>query len=268
MRRRVQRSALQGLLVLVAAAFQVSADEPSVGTTLQADAHEPRPWLTLTPDQQAQFDLGYRVFNTEWVPANSPPGRVDGLGPLFNAQSCDARHNSRRRGRGPREAGEVPGDLVVQLGRLSSERRFVRGTQSYGFVLSTSAIVGFRPEGRVSVEYDLHPVRLADGAVVELRDPRYRIDNLSGPPLPPDTVLMPRLPPLAQGVGLLEQVPRSELEHIARTQRETTADIRGRLSLPSSHDPLIGRFGWQATEPTVARQIGVAFAREMGLTNS
>jgi CxxC motif-containing protein (DUF1111 family) len=133
---------------------QSTVGEQSIGNTIQVDAHEPRPWLTLSPAQQALFDLGYRVFNTEWVPANSPPGRIDGLGPLFNAQSCDACHNSRRRGRGPREAGEAPADLVVQLGRVSPQRTVIRGSQLYGFVLNTSAISGFEPEGRVSIQYE------------------------------------------------------------------------------------------------------------------
>src|SRR5262245_61719512 len=30
---------------------------------------------------------------------------------------------------------------------------------------------------------------------------------------------------------------------------------------------MLGRFGWQATEPTLASLTAVAFAREMGLTN-
>jgi CxxC motif-containing protein (DUF1111 family) len=140
-----------------------------------------------------------------------------------------------------------------------------RGSQDYGFVLSTSAISGFTPEARVSIRYDIRQASLADGTVVELHDPSYRIDNLSGPKLPPDTVLMPRMPPSVQGVGLLERVPKSELEQIALSQRTTTSDIRGGLSwVPGK---VIGRFGWQATEPTVASQTAVAFAREMGLTN-
>jgi CxxC motif-containing protein (DUF1111 family) len=98
-----------------------------------------------------------------------------------------------------------------------------------------------------------------------------------------------------QGVGLLERIPKAELERIARWQRESTQDIRGTLSILRSADATrsgavgrsdtagrpgaaarsdtaqgpatVGRFGWQATEPTVASQVAVAFAREMGLTN-
>jgi CxxC motif-containing protein (DUF1111 family) len=44
----------------------------------------------------------------------------------------------------------------------------------------------------------------------------------------------------------------------------------GKVASGGAHDvsKVIGRFGWQASEPTVASQVAVAFAREMGLTNS
>jgi CxxC motif-containing protein (DUF1111 family) len=115
-----------------------------------------------------------------------------------------------------------------------------RGSRDYGFVLNTSAIKGFEPEARVWIHYELRQTRLADGTIVELRQPHYRADTLSGPELPADTVLMPRpsgqrgnpqrgrMAPPVQGAGLLERVPQFELEQIARSQRAATADVRGR----------------------------------------
>jgi CxxC motif-containing protein (DUF1111 family) len=145
-----------------------------------------------------------------------------------------------------------------------------RGSRDYGFVLNTSAIKGFEPEARVWIQYELRQTTLADGTIVELRQPRYRADKLAGPGLPADTVLMPRMAPPVQGAGLLERVPQFELEQIARAERAATADIRGRISWLQTRQGegrSIGRFGWQASEATVASQTSVAFAREMGLTN-
>jgi CxxC motif-containing protein (DUF1111 family) len=146
----------------------------------------------------------------------------------------------------------------------------VRGNADYGFVLNVSATKGFRPEARVSIAYLTRVVKLADGSTAELREPRYRIDNLDGPNLTPDTVLMPRLPPSAMGDGLLELVPAAELERVARD--EATSGLNGQLAWLRAEGAngttrLLGRFGWQASEPTVASQVAVAFAREMGLTN-
>src|SRR5262245_21619051 len=229
-----------------------AAPSATIGTVVLDDAHPPHTWRPVTPDEQKKFDLGYAAFNTEWSPANSPAGRTDGLGPLFNLQSCDACHNSRRRGRGPRGDGDAPGDLVIQLGRLLPDGRVERGTAEYGRVLNTSATKDFKPEASVSIQYEERPRWLVDGRKVSLRMPSYIISNLSGPPLPANAVIMPRMPPSVQGVGLLERVPESALVPLA--------GISGRKS------PL-GRFGWQATEPTVASQTASAFAREMGLTS-
>lgn len=150
----------------------------------------------------------------------------------------------------------------------------MRGNADYGFVLNVSATTGFRPEARVSISYKNQVVKLADGSTVELREPEYRVDALDGPNLAPDTVLMPRLPPSAMGDGLLELVPVAELERVARD--EARSGLNGQLAWltnysgnvpPAAVNLLLGRFGWQASEPTVASQVAVAFAREMGLTN-
>lgn len=235
-------------------------------TFVEPDANLPRPWRSLTQIEQDEFERGFAVFNTEWVPAGSPPGRIDGLGPVFNLQSCDACHNSRRRGRGPEDSGEVPAGLVIQLAR-QRHGRVLRGTEDYGYVLNPAAIPGFRPEGRITVTYRLLLRALADGSQVELREPRYQVSELSGRPLPANTVLMPRLPPLAQGDGLLERVPLAELRRIARAEAGAPGEIRGEVSWTSKRQGgSVGRFGWQATEPTVASQIAAAFSREMGLT--
>jgi CxxC motif-containing protein (DUF1111 family) len=163
----------------------------------------------------------------------------------------------------------------MQLGHLT-QGRVVRGNAGYGFVLNVSATEGFRPEARVSIAYRTTATKLTDGSTVELREPRYQIDNLDGPGLAPDTVLMPRLPPLAMGDGMLELVPAAELERVARDQASKPDGVRGQLAwlsntsgnVPSAAATrLLGRFGWQASEPTVASQVAVAFAREMGLTN-
>jgi CxxC motif-containing protein (DUF1111 family) len=267
---RAQRQ-LTRLGPAVAAAALLAACEASprsLGVAVQDDAHPPQPWRPLSSIEQASFDLGYSVFNTDWVPANSPPGRIDGLGPVFNSQSCDACHNSRRRGRGPRGDGDAPPDLVIQLGRLLRDRSVQRGTAEYGYVLNPLAIKGFKPEARISIRYEEQARTLVDGTRIELRAPHYQVSGLSGPALPPGTVLMPRLPPPVQGAGLLERVPQSELARIAAAQAGGHDGVHGRVAvLGTGRDAAVGRFGWQASEPSVASQIGNAFAREMGLSN-
>jgi CxxC motif-containing protein (DUF1111 family) len=152
---------------------------------------------------------------------------------------------------------------------LTKEGHVARGSRDYGYVLNVSAIQGFHPEARISIAYTIRPMTLADRTTVELREPRYHVDSVDGPKLAPDTVLMPRMPPPVQGAGLLELVPAAELERVARTEREGLDGVRGRVAWLDTNTGgrTVGRFGWQASEPTVASQVAVAFAREMGLTN-
>lgn len=252
------------LPLLTASALAGTPPAP-VGVVAQEDAHPPRPWRALSASEQARFDLGYATFNTEWSPANSPAGRTDGLGPLFNVQSCDACHNSRRRGRGPRGPGEAPADLVIQLGRAMPDGRIERGIAEYGHILNTNAIAGYTPEATVTITYAERKRWLVDNSVVALRVPTYSVSSLSGPPLPDETVLMPRLPPPVMGAGLLGRVPESALTAIASADERL--GISGRVSHPDGTQ-LTGRYGWQATEPTIASQTASALAREMGLTSS
>jgi CxxC motif-containing protein (DUF1111 family) len=263
--------------VLIGCAISLGCQAPvqqhkaqvSIGVIEQEDAHTPLPWRQLVDTEQTVFDLGHAVFNTQWVPANSPAGRRDGLGPLFNSQSCDACHNSRRRGRGPRGEGEAPSDLVIQLGQRLPDGSIQRSTEEYGRVLNTSAIQGFVPEASVTIHYEQQIRTLADGTRVSLRMPHYRVDKLSGPALPIATILMPRMPPLVHGVGLLELVPQSEIVALSKLSRHDRGVTQGHVSwIDTDQGKVIGRFGWQATEPSVATQTAGAFSRDMGLTTS
>ena len=190
---------VRSCVALATLALAACSTPRSIGDSVQDAAHPPQAWRELTASEHAAFDLGYAVFNTDFVPANQPPGRIDGLGPLFNSPSCDTCHNSRRRGRGPLGDGDAPSDLVIQLGRRLPDGHVQRGTNEYGFVLNTAAIKGFRPEARVSISYAEQVRVLLDGTQVKLRAPSYHISDLSGPQLPRNTVLMPRLPPPVQG---------------------------------------------------------------------
>lgn len=255
------RSVVVGALCLASLAACRSV---SVGTVVQADMRAPRPWRALSTTEQAQFDLGHAVFNTQWSTAQGTTSRTDGLGPVFNVPSCDACHNSRRRGRGPRDAGEAPADLVIQLGRLLPNGSVERGTTEYGHVLNTAAARGFEAEASVLIRYTEQTRTLADGNSVSLRIPEY-ILRLSGADLPHTTVVMPRMAPPIFGVGLLERVPESALLSIEQASRRTDKSARlARLDGTSQ----IGRFGWQATSSDVASQTASAFGREMGLTTA
>ena len=255
-------SLLRGLGLVLATGVAFAATPPSP-VSIQADGRSPLPWRTLNAAEEERFHLGHAVFNTSWLPAGEGVGRRDGLGPQFNSHSCDSCHNSRRRGRGPLGDGPVSTDFVIQTGRRLADGRIERGHPRFGHIVNTQAIDGFSAEASIAIHYQPRPHRLADGSKLTLWAPEYRVETPDGQPLPDDLVLMPRIASQVLGAGLLEQIPERAILANARRRgphRGTPAWI------DSAGGRQLGRFGWQATEPSIASQTAVAFAREMGLS--
>jgi CxxC motif-containing protein (DUF1111 family) len=227
---------------------------------------------SLRPLDQTESDkvsLGRSIFNAEWTPAGtaSTTGRI-GVGPLFNANSCNACHRGGERGRGPQGDGPAPTALVIQLESRSGEAQLeIRGDPVYGRVFNTSAVDGVQAEGAVLIRYSesvgyYYPF----GGRWSLRVPHYRLVGLSHGPLAPSTVIKPRLAATLFGAGLLEAVPEAT---IAEAQaKQSGVGVSGTLAWQSRQGHrVLGRFGWQEEAVSIRDQTGNAFAREMGLTS-
>lgn len=235
------------ILVALASVSTEAAESPELpiefGRGAFANRNDPPAFRPLSESERAATELGHEVFNSHFVPAGTPgAGRLAGLGPLYNAPSCDACHNEGARGAGPSGDGEVPVSLVLQLAGHGRVAPGTAGDSVYGRTLNTTSVDGVRREGRVFVHYEEQSGFYADGTVWRVRVPHYEIREPSHRALASDTVLMPRLAPALFGVGLLEEV-------------------RGNAGQ-------LGRFGWRATTITVRDQTTTAFAREMGLTSA
>jgi len=207
---------------------------------------DPPPYRKLNASETARYELGMAVFNTQFVVAGTAgAGRRDGVGPLFNAASCDECHNNGARGRGLTEDGPLPPSLVIQLAEPSpGNPHDPPGDPVYGRVLNTLSLEGLPPEGVATVHYESFSGRYPDGSPWSLRVPQYRLTQLRYGLLSPHTIVKPRLAPALFGVGLLDAADGAKEQ--------------------SSH----GRFGWQASAVSIRDQTARAFAREMGLTSS
>jgi CxxC motif-containing protein (DUF1111 family) len=210
------------------------------------------PYLSLAAAVAEQYQLGHAVFNTDFLAAGTVgAGRRAGLGPIFNAPSCDECHNEGAHGRGPIGDGSIPDAMVIQLEAFPAvgaagpvDVSDPPGDPVYGRVLSPAAVAGFMPEGQVILHYHVIQRTYPDGTVWTLRQPTYELTHLNYGPLATNIVIKPRLAPALFGVGLLEAVP-------ARA---------GQVGP--------GRFGWQAAALTVRDQTTRALAREMGVTST
>ena len=210
---------------------------------------------TLSFEERSDFFIGNGVFDRPWVPAPSSTRASDGLGPYYNARSCQGCHIKDGRGHPP-EPGDT--NMVSMLFALSDPRG---GPDPFlGHQLQDQAIAGFESEGRVTVRYETQTFTYPDGQQVDLRKPVYTTDAV----LSDGTSLNPRVAPQMIGLGLIEAIAAEDLAAHADPEDADGDGISGRLSRVEGG---IGRFGWKAKEPTLVAQTATAFSNDMGLSS-
>lgn len=232
-------------------------------------------------DRELNFKVGNGFFRRIWVSAPSSTKAADGLGPLFNAKSC--QHCHLKDGRGHPPAANFPDDTAVSMflrlsippqteehERLLAEHRAtVIPDPTYGSQLQDFAIQGHAAEGHMHIDYADVPVELAGGETVTLRRPTYSVTDLGYGPLHPDVMLSPRVAPQMIGLGLLEAVPADRILANADPEDADGDGISGRPQWtwdPATDAVALGRFGWKAGAASLDIQNQGAFAGDIGLS--
>jgi CxxC motif-containing protein (DUF1111 family) len=238
------------------------------------------PLPNLSQKQERDFKVGNGLFRKIWVPAPASTKASDGLGPLFNARSCQRCHLKDGRGHPPegREDGAVSMFLRLSIPPQSdADRKALADKTSlriaeptYGGQLQDLSVPGLPAEGKMRIEYSAIRVELAGGEVATLLKPTYSIVNPGYGPLHPDTQISPRVSPQMIGLGLLEQIHPDDLRANVDASDLNGDGVTGHLSLVSpgpAGESLIGRFGWKASTPTIAAQSAGAFAGDIGISS-
>lgn len=229
---------------------------------------------------EMDFKLGNGLFRKFWVSSPSSTKASDGLGPLFNARSCQSCHVKDGRGHPPANPDDdrismflrlsIPADTDELKAAIASHRLMVVPEPVYGTQLQDMSIQGIPAEGRMEITYDEIPVELAGGEVVHLRRPRYAIADPAYGPLHPEVMLSPRVAPPMIGLGLLEAIPAEDILALADPDDADGDGISGRPNFawsPEYGRVMLGRFGWKAGTPTVHQQSADASAGDMGISN-
>ncbi|WP_088343132.1 MULTISPECIES: di-heme oxidoredictase family protein [Rhodomicrobium] len=232
--------------------------------------------------REFDFKIGNGIFTKLWVSAPASTKSSDGLGPLYNAKSCQSCHIKDGRGHPPR-ANWPESDAISMLLRLSipgeaqpsdkAEFGVLADTKpepTYGTQLQDLSIQGQIAEGKIHVDYAESEVVLADGEKVSLRKPAYSIDNLGYGPLHPDTQISPRIAPPMIGLGLLEAIPEAAILARADPGDKNGDGISGRpnwVRESGGGAARLGRFGWKAGNPSIAQQSAEAFAGDIGISS-
>lgn len=241
----------------------------TVGST---DRHAfSRPAPNLDVERRAAFAIGNAFFNSPWVVAPATAGARDGLGPLFNARSCDACHNNDGRGQPPAE-GERPISLVIQFATPTPGPNDEPGADPrYGVNLNPFAIGGVPAEGTIRIRHrEIHGT-FADGEPFVLLAPEYEFHELAYGELDEGTGFSPRVAPSVFGVGLLEAIPEDQIEALADPDDADGDGISGRPNRVWDHrkqQTVLGRFGWKANQPDIAHQTAAAFSSEIGMSTT
>ena len=236
----------------------------------------------LSFSKEFDFKIGSALFDKLWVSSPASTKSSDGLGPLYNARSCGRCHVNNGRGHTPK--ANWPDDNAVSLllrlsipaqkdeheKLLAAGRVNVIPEPTYGTQLQDIAIQGHAGEGRVHITYKEKTVTLADGEVVSLRVPQYRITDLGYGPLHPQTLVSPRIAPQMIGLGLLEAIPEKQILSHADPKDQNGDGISGRTNRVWSiknNRLMLGRFGWKAGSPTILQQTAEAFAGDIGISS-
>ncbi len=238
-----------------------------------------QPSANLGFAKELDFRVGNGLFRKLWVSAPSSTLASDGLGPLFNARSCQRCHIKDGRGHPPENPDDnaismflrvsIPGDPTAS-DRQIPEVIATQPDPVYGNQLQDFAVQGHSAEYQLAIRYDEKVVTLADGTKVYLRDPTYAAINLGYGPLHPDAMLSPRIAPQMIGLGLLEAVPAADIIALADPDDRNGDGISGRPNIVWSLEfdqPMLGRFGLKAGHPTILQQTAAAFAGDIGISS-
>lgn len=226
------------------------------------------PFPYLSGDKLRVHEIGDLGFEATFVTAPAPLN--PGLGPVYNNVSCASCHIADGRGRPP-YPGEQMKSLLI---RLSAPGTDATGgplpLPGFGGQLQQFALAGRVPEATVAILHTYIDRYFDDGSSYQMAVPEYQFLN-PYIPFPAGMEFSPRVAPPVFGLGLLEAVPE---ETILAYADEFDADGDGISGKPNygydviKQQPVLGRFGWKAAQPTLKQQTAGAYHEDMGVTSS
>ncbi|WP_264212834.1 di-heme oxidoredictase family protein [Leisingera thetidis] len=232
----------------------------------------------LSFEQELEFKLGNGLFKKIWVFSPASTKASDGLGPLYNARSCQRCHLKDGRGHVPGQPDYASASMFLRVstpGPVPPELQEISdyiGTApdpNYGTQLQDFSTPGIAPEYKLQVGYEEFEVALSGGETATLRRPRYTAANLGYGPLAEGAMLSPRVAPPMIGLGLLEAIPAADILAHADEDDADSDGISGRANLVWSQEfnrIMLGRFGLKAGAPTVHQQSAGAFSGDIGIS--
>lgn len=207
-------------------------------------------WRWNAAPTHEQITHGKMLFEHPWTPGDELAGDGDGLGPVFNADSCVACHfQGGVGGAGPNQHNVRAFEVVP----VDSRQQVAAG------VVHASAVLPQWQETDEQVQqlFPLVPggLRIRNGCQVEVGDF--------------DPVLFATInTPALFGAGKIDRISKAaiQLEGMQRSFSAVASSMEGDFSGQMAGRAL-GRFGWKGQFDTLEEFVAAACAMEIGLTN-
>lgn len=238
-----------------------------------------QPSGNISFDGELDFKVGNGLFRKLWVSSPSSTLASDGLGPLYNARSCQRCHIKDGRGHPPEQPDDNAISMFLRVSIPGSPADGIAEIENYlatfpdptyGTQLQDFSLAGHPAEYSLQIDYQEIEVPLSGGEVAYLRNPTYTAANLGYGPLHPEAMLSPRVAPQMIGIGLLEAIPAADILALADPEDADGDGISGRPNIVWSIEygrPMLGRFGLKAGVPTVRQQAAAAFVGDIGISS-
>lgn len=229
----------------------------------------------LNDEELDTFIMGRSFFTIPWVTAPSVTSARDGLGPLFNANTCASCHLDNLSAPVLNTNHQPTRALVFKLSQPSKHKE--KNTHEmlivdpvYGGQVAINGSKDVPFEATPTIIIKKRIVTYPDGQQTLIREFFPSLTNLNYGELAPDTKLSLRQAPTLLGLGLISQLSEQQILANADPDDADGDGISGRVNRvfnPLSQSIGIGRFGHKASQPSILTQTADAAANDMGLTN-
>jgi CxxC motif-containing protein (DUF1111 family) len=239
-----------------------------------------KPIDNLNDEDYDKFILGRSFFTIPWVEAPSATTARDGLGPLFNANTCVSCHPSNGRGtlfnKDGFESRALLSKLSLNANNSKEHQEFLKykgfiPDAMYGGQLSINAIHGIDFEGKVKVDFDEVEILFFDGEKQILLKPKYSLKSLNYGFISKDTNISYRIAPTLNGMGLIELISNEDILKNVDENDNNSDGISGRANYVYSNitkKEELGKYTWKASVPFLKEQIAAAASNDMGITTT
>jgi len=236
----------------------------------------------LNDEQIDKFIEGKSFYRIPWVEAPSATTARDGLGPLFNANTCISCHPKNGKGSLYNENGSISRSYILRVSIPSNGSKqhqdmlkyngFV-SEETYGSQISINGSQNVPFEAKPLIAYKDIKVTYPDGKTVTLKQPLHGVENqlthLNYGKMNEKVSLSSRLAPALLGLGLLEQLSDEQILANEDIEDKNNDGISGKANIvysPSEKTFKVGRYTYKASAPSVIHQSAAAAHNDMSLT--